>query len=142
MISEGRSINVTLIFSITRYGEVIEAYLSGLEDYVASGATDLSTVASVASFFISRSTPRRTAASKRRRRAPRTATSSSPAGARRHLPGPAGYKLFTERFSGPRWEALADKGAKVQRPLWASTSTKNPDYPDLAYVDSLIGLTP
>jgi transaldolase len=140
MISEGRSINVTLIFSITRYGEVIEAYLSGLENYIASGATDLSTVASVASFFISRVD---TEADRRIEAAAKSAPNGdellSYRGRGAICQAQLAYKLFTERFSGPRWEALAARGAKVQRPLWASTSTKNPDYPDLAYVDSLIG---
>lgn len=137
MISEGRSINVTLIFSLARYDEVIEAYLSGLEAYAASGADDLSRVASVASFFISRvdtEVDRRIDAL------------DSDGSTLTDLRGKAAvaqarqaYRLFTQRFSGARWEALAAKGAHVQRPLWASTSTKNPDYPDLAYVDTLIG---
>ena len=137
MIAEGRSINVTLIFSITRYGEVIEAYLSGLEALAASGADDLSGVASVASFFISRVD---TEVDKRIE-----AVADGDAGLLA-LRGKAAvaqarlaYALFTERFAGPRWEALAAKGARKQRPLWASTSTKNPAYPDLAYVDTLIG---
>jgi transaldolase len=140
MISEGRSINVTLIFSITRYGEVIEAYLGGLEALAASGVDDLSRVASVASFFISRVD---TEVDRR------LETAAAPGPNRDALLGLRGraavaqaklaYQLFTERFAGPRWEALAAKGARVQRPLWASTSTKNPSYPDLAYVDTLIG---
>jgi transaldolase len=140
MISEGRSINVTLIFSITRYGEVIEAYLSGLEALAASGVDDLSHVASVASFFISR------VDTEVDRRIEAAAAASGDGSALLALRGQAAvaqarlaYRLFAERFSGPRWEALTAKGAKVQRPLWASTSTKNPSYPDLAYVDSLIG---
>jgi transaldolase len=139
MIAEGKSINVTLIFSIPRYDQVIEAYLSGLEQYVSSGATDLSAVASVASFFVSRVD---TEVDKRLEAA---ASGSSDAGVL-DLRGKAAvaqaklaYALFVERFSGPRWEALAARGARVQRPLWASTSTKNPAYPDLAYVDTLIG---
>jgi transaldolase len=139
MIAEGRSINVTLIFSITRYGEVIEAYLSGLEALVASGVDDLSGVASVASFFISRVD---TEVDKRI-----DATASDDAASDLlDLRGRAAvaqarlaYAVFAELFAGPRWEGLAAKGARVQRPLWASTSTKNPAYPDLAYVDTLIG---
>jgi transaldolase len=133
MISEGRNINVTLIFSIDRYDAVIEAYLSGLEKLEAGGG-DVSEVHSVASFFVSRvdtEVDRRIAA-------------IGPAGA--GLEGKAAvaqaraaYALFQERFSGPRWEALAAKGAHPQRPLWASTSTKNKAYPDLLYVNSLIG---
>jgi transaldolase len=140
MISEGRSINVTLIFSIARYDEVIEAYLSGLEVLAASGENDLSGAASVASFFISR------VDTEVDRRLDAAADTASDGGAVRALRGQAAvaqarlaYQLFTERFAGPRWEALAAKGAHVQRPLWASTSTKNPAYPDLAYVDTLIG---
>jgi len=140
MISEGRSINVTLIFSLTRYDEVIEAYLTGLETLAASGVEDLSHVASVASFFISR------VDTEVDRRIEAAATGSADSAALLAQRGRAAvaqarlaYQLFTERFSGARWEALAAKGARVQRPLWASTSTKNPDYPDLAYVDTLIG---
>ncbi len=140
MIGEGRSINVTLIFSITRYDEVIDAYLTGLETLAASGADDLSHVASVASFFISR------VDTEVDRRLETAAASTSDGAALLALRGRAAvaqaklaYQLFQERFSGPRWEALAAKGARVQRPLWASTSTKNPAYPDLAYVDTLIG---
>jgi transaldolase len=140
MISEGRSINVTLIFSIARYGEVIEAYLSGLESLAASGSDDLSHVASVASFFISR------VDTEVDRRIEAAAPSASDGDGLLALRGRSAvaqarlaYRLFTTRFSGPRWEALAAKGARLQRPLWASTSTKNPAYPDLAYVDTLIG---
>jgi len=142
MISEGRNINVTLIFSLERYGEVIEAYQAGLEELSRRPGSDLSRVASVASFFVSR------VDTEVDRRLESLASEGSP-GARDRLLGLRGkaavaqaklaYQLFRERFSGPRWEALAAKGARVQRPLWASTSTKNPDYPDLLYVDSLIG---
>ena len=140
MITEGRSINVTLIFSIDRYDEVIEAYLAGLEALAASGVDDLSGVASVASFFISR------VDTEVDRRIETAAQAVADPDALLALRGQAAvaqarlaYALFRQRFAGPRWEALAAKGAKVQRPLWASTSTKNPDYPDLAYVDTLIG---
>jgi transaldolase len=141
MFAEGRSINITLLFSLERYGEVIEAYLAGLEDFVAGGATDLSGVSSVASFFVSRvdtEVDRRldTLASQSPDRADDIQSlhgTAAVAQARR------AYALFVQRFSGPRWEALAARGAKVQRPLWASTSTKNPAYPDLLYVDTLIG---
>jgi transaldolase len=140
MISEGRSINVTLIFSIDRYGEVIEAYLSGLEALAATGVEDLSHVASVASFFISRVD---TEVDRRIEAAAEGAADSDGLLALRGRAAVAqaklAYGLFTERFAGPRWEALAAKGARMQRPLWASTSTKNPNYPDLAYVDTLIG---
>ncbi|MDA8342582.1 MAG: transaldolase [Actinomycetota bacterium] len=139
VIGEGRSVNVTLIFGLARYAEVIDAYLGGLEDLVASGTEDLSAVASVASFFVSR------VDTEVDRRLGELAPSGG-GGERLALRGRAAvaqarlaYRLFAERFSGPRWEALAARGARVQRPLWASTSTKNPDYPDLAYVDTLIG---
>ncbi|MBO0893739.1 MAG: transaldolase [Acidimicrobiales bacterium] len=141
VVAQGKTVNVTLIFSLERYGEVIEAYIAGLEDLVAAGG-DPKTVASVASFFVSRvdtEVDRRLEAAAER-------TGRSGGGDPRSLRGRAAvaqaklaYQLFLERFSGPRWEALAAKGARVQRPLWASTSTKNPDYPDLLYVDSLIG---
>jgi len=138
MISEGRSINVTLIFSIDRYAEVIEAYVSGLEALVASGAEDLSNVASVASFFISRVDTE----VDRRIESAAAAHGDELLGLRGKAAvaqGRLAYRLFTTRFSGPRWEALAARGARVQRPLWASTSTKNPAYPDLLYVDTLVG---
>ena len=140
MISEGRSINVTLIFSIDRYDEVIEAYLSGLEALLASGTDDLSRVASVASFFVSRVD---TEVDRRIEAAAQGAGDGHDLLALRGQAAVAqarlAYALFRRRFAGPRWEALAAKGARVQRPLWASTSTKNPSYPDLAYVDTLIG---
>jgi transaldolase len=140
MISEGRSINVTLIFSIARYGEVIEAYLSGLEALVASGTEDLSHVASVASFFISRVD---TEVDRRLESAARSDGGGDELlglrGKAAVAQGRLAYQLFQAHFTGPRWEALAARGARVQRPLWASTSTKNPAYPDLLYVDTLIG---
>jgi len=142
MFGEGRSINITLLFSLERYDEVIEAYLGGLEDLAATGVSDLSSVRSVASFFVSR------VDTEVDRRLDTLAAQGEPAGGGEvlSLRGTAAvaqarraYSLFAQRFSGARWEALAAKGAKVQRPLWASTSTKNPAYPDLAYVDTLIG---
>lgn len=140
MISEGRSINVTLIFSLTRYAEVIDAYMAGLESLAASGRKDLSHVASVASFFVSR------VDTEVDRRLEAAASDSPDAERLLALRGKAAvaqarlaYRLFTQKFAGERWEALAALGGRVQRPLWASTSTKNPAYPDLAYVDTLIG---
>src|SRR6056297_2431665 len=131
MISEGRSINVTLIFGLDRYGEVIEAYLSGLE--ACEG--DISRVSSVASFFVSR------VDSEVDRRLDEIGTEEARGlrGAAAIAQARGAYELFLERFSGARWEALAARGARVQRPLWASTSTKDPAYPDTLYVDSLIG---
>jgi transaldolase len=131
MISEGRNINITLIFSLARHAEVIEAYLSGLEAYDG----DLSPVASVASFFISRVDTE----VDRRLEVIGTPDALALRGKAAVAQGKLAYKLFTEKFSGPRWEALEKRGAQKQRPLWASTSTKNPAYPDTLYVDELIG---
>ena len=134
MIAQGRSINVTLIFSLSRYAQVIEAYLSGLEALVKSGG-EPGQVHSVASFFVSR------VDTEVDRRLDSVGTDEA-----RGLRGQAAiaqaksaYRLFAECFSGPRWERLAALGAEVQRPLWASTSTKDPSYPDTRYVDDLIG---
>jgi len=131
MIAEGRSINITLIFGIERYGAVIEAYLAGLE----ARQGDLSTIASVASFFISRVDTE----VDRRLTEIGSAEALGLRGKVAVAQAQLAYQLFQERFAGPRWEALAARGARVQRPLWASTSTKNPAYPDLLYVDTLIG---
>ena len=131
MISEGRNINITLIFSIDRYGDVIEAYQAGLE--ACEG--DLSGVSSVASFFVSRVDTE----VDRRLEAIGTPEALDLRGQAAVAQARVAYQLFLERFSGPRWEALQQRGARVQRPLWASTSTKNPEYPDTLYVDELIG---
>jgi len=138
MIGEGRSINITLLFSLERYGEVIEAYMGGLEELLRSGSEDLSRVHSVASFFVSR------VDTEVDRRLEHLAEGGRPEllemrGKAAVAQARLAYQLFAERFSSPRWERLASKGANVQRPLWASTSTKNAAYPDLAYVDTLIG---
>jgi transaldolase len=131
MVSEGRNINITLIFGLPRYDDVIEAYLSGLEAYDG----DLSQLQSVASFFVSRVDTE----VDRRLDALGTDEAAALRGKAAVAQAKLAYQLFKERFSGPRWEALAARGANVQRPLWASTSTKNPAYPDLLYVDTLIG---
>ena len=131
MISEGVSINVTLIFSLERYSDVIEAYLSGLE--ATDG--DLANIHSVASFFVSRVDTE----VDRRLEAIGTDEALSLRGKAAVAQAKLAYELFRQRFSGDRWEALAGRGARLQRPLWASTSTKNPAYPDTVYVDSLIG---
>ncbi len=135
MIAEGRNINVTLIFSLTGYQRVMDAYIDGLEQYARHGGADLSRVASVASFFISRVD---TEIDKRL-----DAIGSPDALALRGTGAIAqaklAYRQFQRTFSGPRWDRLAQQGAVVQRPLWASTSTKNPAYPDTLYVDNLIG---
>ncbi len=131
MIAEKRSINVTLIFSLTRYADVIEAYLRGLEQ--AEG--DLSDVSSVASFFISRVDVEID------QRLTEIATPEALAlrGKAAVANGKLAYAIFQDAFSGPRWDALVDRGARVQRPLWASTSVKDPSYLDTLYVDELIG---
>jgi transaldolase len=133
-VAHGKNINVTLTFSLQRYREVVEAYLRGLERLVAGGG-DPSRVHSVASFFVSRVD---TEADKRLE-----AIGSSEALALRGKLAIANAKLAYEHygsaFSGPRWEFLAGKGANPQRCLWASTSTKNPEYRDVLYVEELIG---
>jgi transaldolase len=131
MISEGRSINVTLVFSLERYQGVIEAYLSGLE----ACPGDLSGIASVASFFVSRVDTE----VDRRLEVIGTPEAMTLRGTAAVAQAQLAYGVFLDRFSGSRWDALAARGARVQRPLWASTSTKNPDYPDTLYVDPLIG---
>jgi len=131
MIGEGRSINVTLIFSLDRYAEVMEAYLAGLEQ--AQG--DLSRISSVASFFISR------VDTEVDRRLEEIGTPAALAlrGQAAIAQAQVAYARFRATFRGERWDALVARGARVQRPLWASTSTKNPAYPDTSYVDLLIG---
>jgi transaldolase len=132
MIARGRSINVTLIFSLERYRQVADAYIAGLERLAEDGG-DLGSVHSVASFFVSRvdtEVDKRLAA----------------VGGHDALKGKLGvanaklaYARYREIFSGPRWEALASAGARTQRCLWASTSVKDPAYPDTMYVAELIG---
>ncbi|MEQ8436126.1 MAG: transaldolase [Ilumatobacter fluminis] len=135
MIAEGRNINVTLIFSLDGYASVMEAYIAGLEQFADDPDADLSQVSSVASFFISRVDTE----VDRRLEAIGTDEALALRGKAAVAQGKLAYRLFQETFSGPRWQALAERGARVQRPLWASTSTKNPDYPDTLYVDELIG---
>jgi transaldolase len=133
-VAHGKNINVTLIFSLQRYAEVAEAYLRGLERLVAGGGSPKD-VYSVASFFVSRVD---TEADKRL-----DAIGSKEALALRGKLAVANAKLayehYQEAFSGPRWDFLAGKGANPQRCLWASTSTKNPEYRDVLYVEELIG---
>src|SRR5436305_1231001 len=133
-VAHGKNINVTLIFSLQRYREVVEAYLRGLERLVASGGKP-SEVHSVASFFVSRVD---TEADKRLEK-----IGSPEALALRGKLAIANAKLayehYQQSFSGPRWEFLESKGATPQRCLWASTSTKNPEYRDVLYVEELIG---
>ena len=132
MAAEGRNINVTLIFSLERYGEVMEAYLSGLEAFAGTGG-DLSKVHGIGSFFVSR------VDTEVDRRLQNVTGGEKLAGKAAVAQAKLAYEMFQQRFSGPRWDALKAKGAHPQRPLWASTSTKNPAYPDLLYVDNLIG---
>ncbi|MEV4617252.1 transaldolase [Asanoa sp. NPDC049573] len=132
-LAAGVSVNVTLIFSLDRYSQVMDAYLAGMEQAKANGH-DLTNLASVASFFVSRFD---TEIDKRLEK-----IGSDEAKAMRGKGAVANarlaYERYSEVFSGERWQALADAGAKPQRPLWASTSTKNPDYPDTLYVADLI----
>src|SRR3954447_20608959 len=134
MVADGKNINVTLIFSLQRYKEVVEAYIRGLERLVAGGG-DPSSVHSVASFFVSRVD---TEADKRLEaiggdKALKLRGRLAIANAK------LAYQHYKEAFSGPRWAFLEGKGATKQRCLWASTSTKNPDYRDVLYVEELIG---
>ena len=133
-IAAGISINVTLLFSLSRYQEVMDAYLRGLEALVAGGG-DPSKVASVASFFVSRVDSNVDARLQARGTPEALALKGKAAVANAQL----AYQSHVETFTGPRWDALAAAGARAQRPLWASTSTKDPSYPDTLYVDTLIG---
>jgi transaldolase len=130
-IAHGTSINITLIFSLERYKAVVEAYLRGLERLVA-GAGDPSKIASVASFFVSRVD---TETDKRLEAVGNTKLQGKLAVANAKL----AYEHYLQAFSGPRWDYLEGKGATKQRCLWASTSTKNPAYRDVMYVEELIG---
>ena len=133
-LSEGININITLLFGLDRYGEVIEAFITGLEELDRSGG-DVSKIASVASFFVSRVDTE----VDRRLEAIGTPEALALRGKAAVANAQLAYELFQKRFATDRWKVLAAKGASVQRPLWASTSTKNPDYPDTIYVDNLVG---
>jgi transaldolase len=132
MIARGRSINVTLIFSLDRYAEVAEAYIRGLERLVESGG-DPATVASVASFFVSR------VDTEADRRLDEIGGHDELKGKLAIANAKLAYQRYKEIFAGDRWDALSAKGATTQRCLWASTSTKNPAYRDVMYVEELIG---
>jgi transaldolase len=134
MIGEGRNINVTLIFSLLRYAEVLEAYMSGLEA-LSQDVDDLSGVHSVASFFVSRVDTE----VDRRLQEVGTPAALALRGRAAVAQAKLAYQLFLNAHTGARWQRLAGHRARVQRPLWASTSTKNPGYPDTLYVDELIG---
>jgi len=132
-LAKGISVNVTLIFSLQRYSEVIDAYMAGLEQAAANGH-DISAIASVASFFVSR------VDTEVDNRLDKIGTPEAEA-----LKGKAAianarlaYELYEQKLATPRWQALAAKGARVQRPLWASTSTKDPAFPDTMYVVDLV----
>ena len=128
-IASGINVNVTLIFSLARYAEVMDAYLSGLEDRLENGGA-IDHIASVASFFVSRVDSKVDKL---------LSESSTLRGQAAIANARLAYADFLKTFQGKRWEVLESKGANLQRPLWASTSTKNPDYPDTLYVDTLIG---
>ena len=140
LIADGINVNVTLLFSIEAHARVIEAYIAGLEERVARNEP-VDRIASVASFFVSRVD---SAIDKQL-----DALAAADAGRKDALQALRGraaianaklaYRLFTASFSGKRWEALLSRGARPQRPLWASTSTKNPNYRDVIYVEELIG---
>ena len=129
LIASGISVNVTLIFSVKRYGQVIEAYMKGIEQ-----CEDPSKVHSVASFFISRIDSSIDALLKKNGSTEATALLGKAAIANAHL----AYQLFEEKFASDRWNPLASKGAHKQRPLWASTGVKDPAYDDTRYVVELI----
>jgi len=139
LTANGVNVNITLLFAIEAHRSVIEAYMAGLEDRLAAGKK-IDSLHSVASFFVSRVD---TEVDKRLEAAEKTAPNAADLKA---LHGKAAianaklaYKLFQEQFASPRWKAIAAKGGTVQRPLWASTSTKNPAYRDVMYVEELIG---
>jgi transaldolase len=132
-ISEGISVNVTLIFSLERHGEVIDAYMAGLEQAQAAGR-DLSKIASVASFFVSRVDTEVDGRLDKLGTPEATALRGKAAIANARL----AYELFEQKCAEQRWMALAANGARVQRPLWASTSTKDPSFPDTMYVVDLV----
>jgi transaldolase len=132
-LSEGISVNVTLIFSLDRYGEVIDAFFAGLEQAGQAGR-DLATIASVASFFVSRVDTE----VDRRLDKIGTAEAAEVRGKAALANARLAYELYEQRFATGRWQALRRAGARPQRPLWASTSTKDPAYPDTMYVVELV----
>jgi len=140
LISDGINVNVTLIFSIDRHADVMEAFTQGLEERMQAGRP-IDHIASVASFFVSRVDVNVDARLEKIAHDDPAKAQQAQALAGKIAVANAklAYRLFEEKFAGPRWQALADAGALVQRPLWASTSTKNPSYPDLLYVEPLIG---
>jgi transaldolase len=141
LIADGINVNITLLFSIDAHRQVIEAYMGGLEDRLAAGK-DISAIASVASFFVSRvdtEVDKRLDALAANGDAALKDRAMALKGRAAIANAKLAYQLFREMFSGDRWSKLAAKGARLQRPLWASTSTKNPAYRDVVYVEELIG---
>ena len=134
MVASGANVNVTLIFSLDRYQEVMNAFIDGLADRVGQGLP-VDSIQSVASFFISRVDTE----VDRRLETVGTPQALALRGKAAVSQAKLAYRMFTETFSGPTWGELASRGARPQRPLWASTSTKNPSYSDTLYVDQLIG---
>ena len=141
LIASGVNVNITLLFGLAAHERVIDAYMAGLEDRIKANQP-IDGLASVASFFVSR------VDTEIDKRLDALAAQAAPAEKERLrlLKGRAAianaklaYRLFRQKFAGPRWEALAAQGARLQRPLWASTSTKNPEYRDVMYVEELIG---
>lgn len=141
LIASGINVNITLLFGLAAHERVIDAYMAGLEDRLEADQP-IDGLASVASFFVSR------VDTEIDKRLDALAANAAPAEKERLrlLKGRAAianaklaYRLFRKKFAGPRWEALAARGARLQRPLWASTSTKNPEYRDVMYVEELIG---
>lgn len=135
IISRGINVNVTLIFGLDRYQEVMDAYIRGLQRLSKTDPSKVQDVASVASFFISRVDSE----VDKRLEAIGTQDALDIRGKAAIAQAKIAYEMFEKTFSGDVWRSLAKLGAQVQRPLWASTSTKNPDYPDTMYVDELIG---
>jgi transaldolase len=145
LIASGINVNITLLFSLDAYRRVIEAYMAGLEDRVAAGK-DIRGIASVASFFVSRvdsEVDKRLDALAKTASAKAGSPDSKQVDALRGKAAIANaklaYQIFQREFASPRWKKLEAKGATVQRVLWASTSTKNPSYRDVMYVEQLIG---
>jgi transaldolase/glucose-6-phosphate isomerase len=135
LLGKGLNINVTLLFSVAVYEQVVEAYISGLEDLLKAGG-DVSKSASVASFFVSRIDA---AVDKKLKTLANKGAAAQLQGKVAIANAKVAYERYKVLFSGPRWEKLAKAGAKTQRLLWASTSTKDPSYKDTLYVEALIG---
>jgi transaldolase len=132
LIATGINVNITLLFALEAHDRVIDAYMTGLEERVKKGQP-VDRVASVASFFVSR------VDSEIDKRLDAMKKGAELQGKAAIANAKLAYQLFLERFSSPRWKALEAKGARVQKPLWASTSTKNPAYRDVMYVEELVG---